>query len=423
VALIFLNRYFHPDHSATSQILSDLAFALAVGRPVAVITSRQLYDQPDVRLPAQETTGCVRIIRVWTTRFGRSNLVGRAIDYLTFYVSAAWTLLLLARRGDVVIAKTDPPMLSVAAAPIALLRGAHLVNWLQDLFPEVAEAVGGAKRGLSHIGFRALTSIRDWSLRRAAMNVAVGDIMASRLVKSGVPADRVRVIPNWADGDAVRPVEPAQNSLRAAWDLSDAFVVGYSGNLGRAHEYATILDAIARLETAPSAVTAAPIPAEKPRRIVWLFIGGGAALEGLKREVALRDLRSAILKPYQPRSALAESLSVPDVHLISLKPELEGLIVPSKYYGIAAAGRPAIFIGDPDGELGRMLSRHGTGVTVPVGRGDQLAVELMRLAAEPERIASMGRRARELFEADYSLAHAIKRWNSVLNFVERNTSC
>ena len=118
-------------------MLSDLAFDLArQGERVTVITSRQRYDAPNVALPAKETIDGVEIFRVWTSRFGRQNLIGRSADYLSFYVTAAWTLLRLARRGDIVIAKTDPPMLSVIAAPIARLRGARLVNWLQDIFPD-----------------------------------------------------------------------------------------------------------------------------------------------------------------------------------------------------------------------------------------------------------------------------------------------
>src|SRR5688572_28796716 len=109
--LIFINRYFHPDHSATSQMLSDLAFALADrGHEVAVITGRQRYDAPTDTLPPRETASGVAIHRVWTTRFGRANLIGRTIDYATFYLTAGWRLWRLARPGDVVVAKTDPPM-------------------------------------------------------------------------------------------------------------------------------------------------------------------------------------------------------------------------------------------------------------------------------------------------------------------------
>ena len=246
--LIFLNRYFYPDHSATSQMLSDLAFALAAeGDKVAVITSRQRYDAPEVRLPARETLQGVEVLRVWTSRFGRHALGGRAIDYLTFYLSAAWRLWRLARAGDIVIAKTDPPMLSVIAAPIARLRRAELVTWLQDLFPEVAEAldVGG---GVGKAGYPILRRLRNASLHAATTNVVIGDRMAACLFAQGLDETQVATIPNWADYEAIRPVAPQTNALRGTWGLGNAFVVGYSGNLGRAHEIATLLDAIALVE-------------------------------------------------------------------------------------------------------------------------------------------------------------------------------
>ena len=146
---IFINRFFHPDHSATSQILADLSFGIAEGgTQVTVITSRLYYDGGNKKLVPQESVAGVDIRRVWTTRFGRSRLNLRAIDYLTFYISSAWALLRIATRDDIIVAMTDPPMLSIIAAPIAKLRGARLVNWLQDLFPEVAEALhAGGKLG------------------------------------------------------------------------------------------------------------------------------------------------------------------------------------------------------------------------------------------------------------------------------------
>jgi glycosyltransferase involved in cell wall biosynthesis len=261
------------------------------------------------------------------------------------------------------------------------------------------------------------------------MNIVIGDVVAARLKRSGVPAHRIRVIHNWADGEAVRPLEPGRNSLRASWDLSEAFVVGYSGNLGRAHEFATILNAICRLEAQTTsrshpAATAADArePSQETPRIIWLFVGGGAGLEALKKEVTQRGLRSVIFKPYQPRSCLAESLSAADVHLISLRPELEGLIVPSKYYGIAAAGRPAIFIGSREGEIGKILAEHRTGFTVPIGDGEELAREIGRLASAPLQVRDMGQRARALFDAEYKLEKAVNAWSAVLEDVETSTS-
>lgn len=408
--LIFLNRYFHPDHSATSQMLSDLAFALAErGETVTVITSRLRYDDPSALLPAHETSGGVRIERVWTSRFGRHNLAGRAIDYATFYVSAAWRLFGLARRGDVVVSKTDPPMLGVTTVPIARLKRAKPVNWLQDVFPEVAQAVGMG-RGVARYGFSFLRVLRNRSLRASAMNVAIGARMAERLAACGVPVEKIRVIPNWADCDAIFPVAAADNDLRRRWGLSGAFVAGYSGNLGRAHEIETFLDAIARLESAPP---------HDVLPIRWIFIGGGAHFDEMRGEALRRGLNSVAFQPYQPRETLAQSLSAADVHLVSLRPELEGLIVPSKFYGIAAAGRPAIFIGDADGEIARLLRTWNCGVTVPQGDGAALAAAISRLAAEPSNCRAMGERARAAAQTHFSRDVAVQSWQRLLAELRR----
>ena len=125
--VVFLNRFFFPDHAATSQLLSDLAFDLAdSGYEVHVITSRQRYDDASARLPAESEVKGVRIRRVWTSRFGRGHLSGRAMDYLTFYLTTAWGLWRLIRRGDVVVAKTDPPLISVVAGWVAGYGGARI---------------------------------------------------------------------------------------------------------------------------------------------------------------------------------------------------------------------------------------------------------------------------------------------------------
>ena len=433
MSLIFVNRYFFPDHSATSQLLSDLTFALAAsGQTITVITSRQRYDDPNVSLSPDETVDGVRIVRVWTTRFGRANLIGRTVDYLTFYVSAAWALFRATQSDDIIVAKTDPPMLSVVAAPIARLRGAQLVNWLQDLFPEVAQVVGVGTHGLTGPFYRLLTTLRNRSLKSASANVVLGELMAERVAAQGLPPTQIQIISNWADGHFLRPLEQEDNPLRHEWGLTDTFVVGYSGNLGRAHEYATLLDAMAELER-----TAAPViddksstgsargPSSTSRSlnppIVWLFIGGGALFDAFRREVQSRGFTNVLFRPYQPRERLSESLSAADVHLVSLRPDMEGLIVPSKFHGITAVGRPTLFIGTGDGEIARLIRRYDCGVTVPQGEGAALAAAILDLARNPERRAYLGANARRAFEAAFDMPIAVQAWQRLLSDVAHRT--
>ena len=411
--LIFLNRFFHPDHSATSQILSDLAFALAErGKKVCVITGRQRYDAPKHVLPTRETIAGVAVHRVWASRFGRTNLSGRAVDYATFYMSAAWRLWCLAERGDVVIAKTDPPMVSVIAAGVCWLRGARLINWLQDIFPETAQNLGVGGRAAT-LAYGLMRRLRNRSLMAAHMNVVLGKRMAERVLSFDIPSDRVRIVHNWADGSAVTPLSHEANALRGEWELGDAFVVAYSGNLGRAHDVETVLDAMQLVAAAGD--PAMPATSKSAyRSVLWLFIGDGALFGHLKAEVARRGFTSVRFKPYQPRALLAKSLSAGDVHLISLRPELEGLIVPSKFYGIAAVGRPTLFIGDVNGEIAELVARYQCGRTVAIGNAAQLAQTVLELARDEGQCRLMGKHAREAFEAEFDKPLAIARWEALL---------
>ena len=183
--IVFVNRFFYPDHSATSQMLSDLAFDLAkAGGRVEVITSRLRYDDPAAQLPSFEVIQGVSVHRVWTSRFGRGGLVKRSLDYLTFYITAAYKLWQRTDSSTIVVAKTDPPLFSIVAAPIARLRGAKLINWLQDLFPEVAAALG--VKFICWPILNVLRSLRNWTLRSAHMNIVIGELMKERLVSQGI---------------------------------------------------------------------------------------------------------------------------------------------------------------------------------------------------------------------------------------------
>jgi colanic acid biosynthesis glycosyl transferase WcaI len=398
-AYVFLNRYFHPDQSATSQMLTDLAQALAArGFEVHVLCSRQLYGDAGAQLPSRERLLGVEVHRVATTRFGRSRLPGRAMDYVSFYLSAAVTLLRIVRRGDVVIAMTDPPLLSLLAAPIATVKRAALINWQQDVFPEVASHLGA--NPLPGAADQFLRRLRDASLRAAILNVVVGERMREYFALRGIPTAKLEVIENWSDADAIQPKPAAASILRNSLQLSDRFVIGYSGNLGRAHEIDTLLAAAEMLKDEPE--------------FLFLMQGGGAKMAALKQAVDQRNLQNFRFLEYQPREALGDSLAAADVHLVSLLPALEGLIVPSKLYGILAAGRPVIFIGDAAGDVGRVILDAQCGQVIAVGDSRGLVQTLRQLQAQPELRASMGARARVLLCEKFTAAKAYDRWVAVL---------
>lgn len=403
---IFVNRFFYPDHSATAQILSDLAFHLAAqGENVAIITSRLVYDDRRVRLPAREQVRGVDVYRVATTGFGRATFIGRAVDLALFYVSAGLALVRLAKARDVIVAKTDPPLLSLMAHAAGTLRGAHLINWLQDVYPEVASALG--VRALDGRVGKLIAAWRNATLRAAHMNVVLGERMGRHLCGQGVAPHQVAVIANWSDEREITPLAHQANPLRTAWGLQDKFVVGYSGNLGRAHEFETMLGAARALRDDPS--------------IVFLMIGGGHFSGPLKAAVDADRLTNVIFKPYQPLAALSQSLCAADIHWVSLKPELEGFIVPSKVYGILAAGRPVIAVTEAEGEVARVLIDHGCGVQVTPGDHHALAAVVRALANDPPRTSALGEAARAAAVGLHSRANALLKWRMVLANVDASS--
>jgi glycosyltransferase involved in cell wall biosynthesis len=155
-------------------------------------------------------------------------------------------------------------------------------------------------------------------------------------------------------------------------------------------------------------------PTDPAAKVMFLFVGGGAKRAGLEREAMRRTLTNFRIRPYQPKERLSETLGVGDVHLVSLDPKLEGLIVPSKFYGIAAAGRPTIFVGSPLGEIAHTLAHYRCGYTVSPGDGEALVDRILELASNRELCCEMGARAREAFEAHWDKKQAIAKWEEVL---------
>lgn len=409
--IIFVNRFYAPDHSATAQMLTGIAEGLAKGplavdgQPappldeVVVLTSRLRYDDPTARLAATEIRHGVTVRRVWTTRFGRAARLGRAIDYLSFYVAVGIVLLTTTRRGDIVVAKTDPPLLSLACALPVRLRRARLVNWLQDVFPEVATELGerAVPRSLGNV----LARWRDANCRAAAANVVLGERMREFFLARGLPERNFHVIPNWASSEQIVPLATAESTLRRRLAVGNAVLVAYCGNLGRAHDHESLAAAITQLKARDD--------------IRFLIVGGGAGQVALRRSLAEAGVAGVEFLPYQPEEALSDTLAAADIHLLCLRRELEGLIVPSKLYGIYAAGRPALNWGDVDGEVARELKRSATGVTVPDRDPTALATAIERLAEDPEMRALQGARAREVLVSQYSLPRALVAWRAMLD--------
>ena len=382
----FFNRSYWPDTTATGQLLTELAEDLVAihGFEVTVVTG---YPPGADGLPSRETRNGVRIIRARGTRLSTRRFAGRALNYITYFMSALWSAI-TQPRPDVAVALTDPPIIGLAALAARPRHG--VIFFCQDIFPEVAGLLEDFHSPLINA---LLERLNRFMVRRAVRIVALGDTMASRLIHGkGADPAKLTIIHNWADPSAIVP-SAKTNHFATAHGLASSFVLLHAGNIGLSQNLDVVIDAAALL---------------KPRRdIVILFIGDGNRRLALQSSAASRGLDNVRFLPFQPRDQLRWTYASSDVCLVSLKAGLAGYIVPSKLYPILAAGRPYIAAVEPLSEVAALTERHRCGVRVDPGDAVQLADAIRRLADQPGERDSMGARARlasELFSRDRQVA-------------------
>lgn len=399
--VLLLNQVFWPDVAATAQHGHDLGRYLAQhGVQVTALASRSLYSETGKALPREGGVDGIRIVRAGQSRFGKTALAARAFDFVSFYLAALWKAIWLPRQ-DIVVCFTTPPFIAFVGILLRWLKGTKVVCWTMDLYPDVPVAAGVLRRGsLAHSVFDA---VDRFSLRHADRVVVLGRCMQQRLLEKGVDPKRMEVINVWADGDevSVRPIEG--NALRTAWQVGDRFVIEYSGNFGIGHDGETMYRAMQATRADDS--------------IRWVIVGGGTRRGELEAFVQAHDIVNAVLKPYQPREALGELLSLGNVHLVSIAENFSGLLVPSKFYGVLAAARPVLYVGPRESEVARVIEESKCGLVIEQGDSAGLVKAIETLHADPQLAQAMGRRAREVFERTFTRSLACERWLRLLQQV------
>jgi glycosyltransferase involved in cell wall biosynthesis len=406
VHIAFFNRSYYPDQTATGQLLTELCEDLVRvhGCQVSVVTAKNTAKSTSEvfsRIPPRYSSRHgVRIYRVWGTRFDKRRFAGRAANYLSYFFSACWTGLRL-ERPDVVVALTDPPIIGLAAWLSGRRFGAPLVMAFKDLFPEVAALLPDFHSDTVNA---ALQRVNRFLTRRAAMNIALGETMRQRLIEDkGAAPERTVIVADWADTSAMTP-GPRENVFSAAHGLTGKFVVMHSGNLGLAQSLETIVEAAARLREEPG--------------IQFVFQGDGVKKPDLERQVRTLGLTNVLFLPFQPKERLAESFASADLFVVSLQAGLAGYIVPSKLYGILAAGRPYVAAVEPACEVATLTVRHDCGAIAAPGDSDSLARAILGFYRDPARTARSGRNARAL-SASFDRRRQVEAYLRVLEAVRR----
>ena len=386
--LLVISQVYVPDPAAVGQYMADAAAELASrGFRVVTLTARRGYDDPRRRYPKREQLKGVDVVRLPLSSFGKESMIARLLGATAFLLQVVFRALLM-RRLDGLIVSTSPPMCSLAALIISLLRRVPIAYWVMDVNPDQAVALD--KFRANSLAVRLFDQLNRIVLRRAGLVVVLDRFMADRLRRKETRAE-VTVIPPWPLEDVHEAIDHESNSFRRQYGLDGKFVFMYSGNMSIAHPLDTILDAALRLRDR--------------KDVEFLFIGGGLGARGVQEFIERHRVFNVRLLPYQPLDRIRYSLSAADVHLVSMGDEMVGIVHPSKIYGAMACARPSLLVGPSDSHVGELIRRHQIGWQVDHGGVDAAVATINQILQTPQsRLDEIGLRARTLIDAEFGRA-------------------
>lgn len=389
--ILLFNEYYPPDTSATAKMAAQVAEALAQHHRVTVVAGRPSYD-PDEFYPfaflRRETRNGVAVERVGSTAYPRHQMRRRIANYLSYLALAVPRA--VAIRPDVVLAMTDPPVAGIAGALVARLSGRPFVYNIRDLYPDMA--VGG---DIVRPGWwvRRWEQLHRRALRQAARVIVLGDDMRNRILAKGVAPERVVIVRDGASLPATmpNPDDPGVRKIVEEIRCGFPFVVLHAGNLGFYGAWGTLLQAAELLRNDGTGL---------------VFVGGGANRAALETSAA--KFPNVRFVPFRPVEQVPHVMLAGDLHIVTVRRGLEGVVVPSKLYSILAAGRPVLVVAAAESDAARIVVESECGLAADPDDAAAVAAAIRELQRDPARLEIMGRRAREAAEK-YARVNELQR--------------
>ncbi len=397
VHILLLNEYFPPDTSATAKFAAQVAGALSVDHRVTVLAGRPSYDPSERHARYflnREVRGNLAVERVGSTAYPRFQMRRRVSNYLTYLSLAIPRALSI--PSDIVLAMTDPPIEGIAGALVARMSGRPFVYNIRDMYPDMA--VGGSivRPG----GFTARwEAMHRWALRHAARVIVLGEDMRDRIVAKGVDPARVVVS---RDGIVIPETVPSpENSVAREIRGDFKFALVHAGNVGFYGAWQTLISAVRVLEN---------------EGVGLVFIGEGAMKPQV--EAMAGGCRAIRFMPFRPASEVPLVLSSGDMHVVTVKRGLEGVVVPSKLYPTLAAGRPVLGVAPEESDVVRIIRRTGCGIAADPDDPASVAEAIRSVLHDSEHLQTMARRAREI-SFSYDRVAQLKIFSQTLEDVVR----
>lgn len=398
--ITLVHQYFYPEIAGAAVRLTELATGLKEqGFDISVITSsphkqKTSSDEVYKEVPIHRTS------KIW---FDKNNPFGRVLNALYFFVSAFFNLLKI-DRNSILLIGSDPPFLPLLGWILNKIGGQSYVVLVFDIYPELAIQLGYLKPN----GWLA----RFWNrldalaLSKAKAIIVPGKYMKYNLlkkIKDESAHSKVWIIPTWEDGEQIRPIEKEKNWFSKQYGLLGKTTVLYSGNMGLAHELASLIEAAEILQS--------------HTEIAFLFIGDGGQKKQLIQLVEKKNLRNMRFLPLQPTEITPYSCTSGDIAVISLKPEATGLCVPTKLQTALAGGQAILAIAPKESEIADILEKGSCGLRVDPGSAEKIAEAILKFHQNPELMFSCGQNARKIFDAWFTKKQAVGQYAEVFESV------
>lgn len=400
--VVFINRSFYPDVEATGQFYAELTEFLSEKFDITFVCGLSYYVKIHgfgFKLWRREKFKNVKIIRIRHTLFWKGNILGRFINWLTFSFASFFVLLKL--KPEMIICGTDPPLLGILCYVLKKLKNIPFIYGCNDLYPDVAIALGTFKKGF-------FTSSFDYLNKKALINslkiVALGEDMKELIANKKIERKKIYVIPSWVDTKEIFPVPKHNNLFLKKYNLKDKFVIMYSGNIGLSHNLEALIDALEIVRSKED--------------WIMVFVGDGVKKKEIVEKVKNDGLEHRVVfLPYQPKEFLAHSLSAADIHIVSLKGGAKGACVPSKIYGILSAGSPFISICDEESNSSIIAKEYRCGLHAnPEDIGD-IRDRIEWAIKNKQNLKKMGERARKTAIEKFDKDIVLKKWERFMEAV------
>lgn len=408
--ILIYAHYYYPDVASTGQILQELAEGISDRFDVTVICTVPSYtgkvddEYKGKKFFFEELNG-VHIVRVSVPEFTKGNKLSRVKNILAYFFNARKATKKLG-NFDYIFTISQPPILGGMLGVYGKKKKrAKLIYNIQDFNPEQIAAVG-------YSGNKLLLRVMLWldkrSCRKSDLIVTVGRDLVETVNKrfEGKRVPKTVMITNWMNDKQVYPL-PADDKgvleFKQKYGLQNKFVIMYSGNIGLYYDLENLIKVIGKVKPGTCAADG--------REVIFAFVGAGSVLANLQEYVSENQMTNVVFIPYQDKDKIIYSLNAADVHLCVNAKGIKGVSCPSKFYGIAAVGKPVLAVLEDGTEIRMIIEESHCGLVSAPCDYSTFKENLMKIISDPlQEIDGLGKNGYEYFKTNLTMRHSIERY-------------